>query len=88
MTCIDENASNKLNEPPNHGCEPKAKLSYSRLTITPITVETGNPVLTGSVVDNSKISSVGQELGPSYDLSSDFDSNTGKTFSHEWDSNL
>ena len=55
------------------------------MTITRIEVESGNPILAGSVVDNSMIISVGQEAGPSYDLSTDIDSNTGKTFIHEWE---
>lgn len=77
-------ALKQINET-NQGCEPGVKRSYSRMTITRIGVESGNPILAGSVVDNSMITTVGQEVGPSYDLSADIDSNTGKTFSHEWE---
>ena len=52
---------------------------------TRIEVLSETPILAGSIVSNSLITSVGQELGPSYDFSSEFDSNTGKTFSHEWE---
>ena len=75
----------KMKNETNPECKPKVKRPYSKLTITTIKVEMGNPVLAGSVVDNSMITSVGQEVGPSYDLSTDIDSNTGKTFSHEWE---
>lgn len=75
----------KMKNETNPECKPKEKRSYSKLTITPIKVEMGNPVLAGSIVNNSMISSVGQELGPTYDISFDTDSNTGKTFSHEWE---
>ena len=67
------------------GCEAKPKRPYSAMTITRIEVESGNPILAGSVVDNSMIISVGQEAGPSYDLSADIDYNTGKTIIHEWE---
>lgn len=61
------------------------KRAYNKLATTKLELILNATVLTGSIVSNSLISSVGQELGPSYDLSSDFDSNTGKTFSHEWE---
>ena len=83
MERIDETM--KMQNETDHGCEPKVKRPYSKLTITPIKVEMGNPVLAGSIVNNSMISSAGQELGPTYDISFDTDSNTGKTFSHEWE---
>ncbi len=67
------------------GCEAMPKRPYSAMTITRFEVEFGTPILAGSVVDNSMIISVGQEVGPSYDLSTDIDSNTGKTFIHEWE---
>ena len=68
-----------------HGCNPKIRRPYSRMTIAPIMVEIETHILAGSVVDNSVITSVGQELAPSNDFFSDFDSKTEKTFSQEWE---
>lgn len=61
------------------------KRPYNRLSVSKIEVESESAILTASIVGNSQISSVGQEIGPSYDLSTDVDGNTGKTFSHEWE---
>ena len=64
------------------------KEKYERVVITPVGVVVSSPILTGSIItDTNMIQSVGQELGPVYDLSSDggIDANTGKTFSHEWE---
>ena len=46
-----------------------------------------SPILAASIVQNSKIESVGQQVGFTYKLNSadGIDSNTGKTFSHEWE---
>lgn len=87
MESNDKDALKKMNET-NQGWKPGVKRSYSRMTITPIAVETENSILAESVGNNSMIISVGQELGPTYDFSSDFDSNAGKTFSHEWEGSL
>lgn len=64
------------------------KEKYERVVITPVGVVVSSPILTGSIItDTNMIQSVGQELGPVYDLSSDggIDANTEKTFSHEWE---
>ena len=60
---------------------------YESLSMTVVETASALPILAASIVNNSMIQSVGQELGPSYDLSSEggIDSNTGKTFSHEWE---
>ena len=58
------------------------------MMITPVKVEMGSAILAESVVNDSTIMTTGQEVGPSFDFSSDFDSNTGKTFSHEWEGSL
>ena len=57
------------------------------MTITQVQIEMGNPILAGSVVNNQTIVATGQETGPSFDIPSDIDFNTEKTFSHEWQTN-
>ena len=59
---------------------------YRAMTMTPLEMEVQGPLLAASVINNSEIEAVGQELGLSYDMSTSIDSNTGKTFSHEWES--
>ena len=70
----------------NHGLELQAKYQYSKMIIAPLPLEVQSAVLAGSIVNDSTIVAIGQEIGPSFDLSSDFDPNTGKTFNHEWES--
>ena len=63
------------------------KKSYSKLTVSPLEVSMQGSLLASSVLVNAKIESVGQEVGVVYDLSATdgIDVNTGKTFSHEWE---
>lgn len=69
------------------GVAPRHKKVYTPMEITAIEVGPGAPILAASIVEKSVIKSVGQELGPVYDLSAadGIDVNTGKTFSHEWE---
>ena len=51
-----------------------------------LALESGASLLAASIVtEDTYIQSVGQELGPTYDFSQEIDTNTGKTFSHEWE---
>ena len=63
------------------------KKSYSELTVSPLEVSMQGSLLASSVLVHAKIESVGQEVGVVYDLSATdgIDVNTGKTFSHEWE---
>ncbi len=63
------------------------KRPYEALSIQAVTSIPVCPILAASIVSNSKIESVGQELGFTYTLDSEsgIDTNTGKTFSHEWE---
>ena len=63
------------------------KKSYSKLTVIPVEVSMRGSLLASSVPVRAKIESVGQEVGVVYDLSATdgIDSNTGKTFAHEWE---
>ena len=63
------------------------KKTYETMSMTVVMTASASPILAGSVVNKSVITAVGQELGPSYDLNSSggIDSNTGKTFSLEWE---
>ena len=59
---------------------------YSAPEISPLAMEVRESLLGASIVtEETLIESVGQELGPTYDFSNEIDSNTGKTFSHEWE---
>lgn len=60
---------------------------YSAPAIECIAISFAMPLLAASVANVSVINSVGQELGPRYDLSAEdgIDFNTSKTFTHEWD---
>ena len=62
--------------------------SYEPLSMTVVETASASPILAASVITAARIQSVGQELGPIYDLSAPdgIDANTGKTFSHEWES--
>lgn len=53
------------------------------VTLTSVSMQ--SQILSLSVVDDSRIVSVGQSTGSSFDLSIDIDGGTGKTFSHEWE---
>ena len=57
---------------------------YEPLSIQLLTPAPASPILAASI-PTAKIQSVGQELGPVYDMSKEKDDITGKTFSHEWD---
>ena len=63
------------------------KKSYSKLTVIPVEVSMRGSLLASSVPVRATIKSVGQEVGVVYDLSATdgIDSNTGKTFAHEWE---
>ena len=62
----------------------KKEKCYERMSMLPVASIPECQVLTSSIINNAKIISTGQELGPTYDLSNEADDNTGKTFSHEW----
>ena len=74
----------KLLHNPHNASIPTKK--YIRMSTDIVTFVPRVPILAASVINNSMIESVGQEIGQSYGFSSDIDSNTGKTFSHEWES--
>ncbi len=63
------------------------KRPYETLSMQTVTSIPVSPVLAASVVTTARIQSIGQELGPIYDLGATdgIDTNTGKTFSHEWE---
>lgn len=59
-----------------------AKKEYIKFETNLVTwLELESPVLAGSIGRNATVSSVGQEVGETYD----FDS-AGNTFNHEWES--
>lgn len=60
---------------------------YETMSMTVLETASAGPILAASVVTSAKVQSVGQEVGPVYDLSATdgIDTNTGKTFSHEWE---
>ena len=65
-----------------------ARREYSSLKLAAVKLECADgAILAASLISNSQILSVGQELGPEYDFAAlnGIDSNTGKTFSHEWE---
>ena len=62
------------------------KRKYSQPYIEMVGIACPDYILAASVVSGSKIESVGQDIGLTYDLSQEIDGNTGKTFSHEWES--
>ena len=64
------------------------KRSYETMSMTVVETASANPILAASVITTAKVQNLGQELGPVYDLSATdgIDTNTGKTFSHEWES--
>ena len=65
------------------------KRRYGNPVVRELTLESGISLLAASIIDDTQIiESVGQELGPTYDLSKEIDENTGKTFSHEWETNF
>lgn len=62
------------------------KRPYETVAMRELALETGAGLLAASIVtEDTLIESVGQELGPTYDFSQEIDDNTGKTFSHEWE---
>ena len=64
------------------------KKPYETMALRELALETGASLLAASIVTkDTYIQSVGQELGPLYDFDAPngIDSNTGKTFSHEWE---
>lgn len=62
------------------------KSIYNKMSIEILSGVPVSNLLASSVVTNETVlQSVGQELGPVYDLSSDTDATTGKTFNHEWE---
>ena len=72
-----------------HLCgEGQKKRSYETMSMTVIETASASPILAASVITSAKVQSVGQQLGPIYDLDAEggIDTNTGKTFSHEWES--
>ena len=72
-----------------HLCgEGQKKRSYETLSMTVVETVSASPILAASVITSAKVQSVGQELAPIIDLSAaeGIDTNTGKTFSHEWES--
>ena len=72
----------------NNDMESK-KRDYEPLVIETMTLSCGRPLLAASIiVDGTRVESVGHELGSTFNFSSEngIDSNTGKTFSHEWES--
>ena len=66
---------------------PSVRKPYEPLSIQLQATAPASPILAASVVATAKIQSIGQELAPVYDLSAEggIDTNTGKTFSHEWE---
>ena len=66
----------------------KHKRHYEPMTIEMQSLACGNSLLAASVVTGSKVDNIGQEVGMTYLFSTEngIDSNTGKTFSHEWES--
>ena len=65
------------------------KKPYELMALRELELEPGASLLAASIVtEDTIIQSVGQELGPTYDFSKEIDDNTGKTFSHEWETGL
>ena len=72
-----------------HPCgEDQKKRSYETMSMTVVEAASASPILAASVITTAKVQNLGQELGPVYELSATdgIDANTGKTFSHEWES--
>lgn len=67
--------------------ETSLRREYGGLATEPLEVAMTGAVLASSVVQSSIVQSVGQEVGVTYDLSEpdEIDTNTGKTFAHDWD---
>ena len=64
-------------------------MPYEAMAMRELALETGASLLAASIIDDTQIiESVGQELGPTYNFSDEIDSNTGKTFSHEWEAGV
>ena len=63
------------------------KRSYETMSMTVVETVSASPILAASVITSAKVQNLGQEYGPIYDLSATdgIDTNTGKTFSHEWE---
>ena len=64
------------------------KRNYEPLRFEALTLACGGSILAASVVPTgSKVDNVGQDVGKMYLFSTEngIDSNTGKTFSHEWE---
>ena len=63
------------------------KRNYEPLRFEAMTLACGGPILAASVVTGSKVDNVGQDVGMTYLFSTEngIDKNTGKTFSHEWE---
>ena len=61
--------------------------SYETMSMTVVETASASPILAASVITTAKVQNLGQEYGPIYDLSAPdgIDTNTGKTFSHEWE---
>ena len=70
-------------------CVDKRKRVYQTLSVESVEILSESRILAASiVVDGTRVESVGHELGSTFNFSSEngIDSNTGKTFSHEWES--
>ena len=64
------------------------KRRYETPAVSAVAMEGRESLLGASIVNpETTIMSVGQELGPVYDFNAaeGIDPNTGKTFSHEWE---
>lgn len=68
--------------------ETRLRREYGGLATEPLEVAMSGAVLASSVVQSATVKTLGQEVGVVYDLSAEdgIDVNTGKTFSHEWES--
>ena len=67
------------------------KRRYETPAVSAVAMEGRESLLGASIVTkDTYIQSTGQELGPVYDFAAEngIDKNTGKTFSHEWETNL
>ena len=67
------------------------KRRYETPAVSAVAMEGRESLLGASIVTkDTYIQSTGQELGPVYDFAAEngIDTNTGKTFSHEWETNL
>ena len=60
---------------------------YETMSMTVVETASASPILAASVITSAKVQSVGQELRIyNLDAEGGIDTNTGKTFSHEWES--